>query len=201
MICAAAMTIIDVVEVICIPMLIAGTVAAAYAERFSSPKTQRIVLSTGIALWFTATLISLYSFSESARMTANLEIAVAFLGLSLITIPLWHRTARFRLSVGKGRKAFIGIAILGSAFLIGGVWTFVGDFCMPRKFIYGELGSIRPETGGAPRVRITTYHLRLNGRNYFTTADVFRKTGVWKSARLEIGAGSGLVFDAVPIYQ
>jgi hypothetical protein len=201
MICAAAMTITDVAEVICIPMLIAGIVAAAYADRFSSPKTQRIVLSTGIALVLAATAIPLYSFSESARMMANLEVVVAFLGLSFVTIPLWHRTARFRISVGKARKAFIGIALLGSVFLIGGVWMFVGDFCLPRKFIYGELGPIRPEFGGPPRWQVTMYYLRLDGRDYFTTADVFGKTGVWKSARIEIGAGSGFVFDAVPIYQ
>src|SRR3954447_52102 len=109
------MTITDVTELICIPMLIGGTVAAAYAERFSSLKMQRIALNTGMVLVFTATLIPIYSFSESARMMANLEIVVAFLGLSLVTIPLWHRTARFRFSVGKARKAFISIGIFGSA--------------------------------------------------------------------------------------
>jgi hypothetical protein len=160
----------------------------------------RKTLVTAGALLFIVCMLGALAFSQATTlMVANEWIVYSLLGLLLLLIVLWP-AARANIFKQKG-KAFawfvvIGSSITGLAFFTLFGWHFVGDFLRERQHIQGMLG---PKPVKSGRFGVPSYYLHLNGRDYETTAEVYKSAGSRGYSRAEIGAGSNTIFKIEPV--
>lgn len=184
---------IDVLAVLCWPVVALGVVAFIGLHRVKDRLDQPVRQALGLAalsLLLGPLLFILFERSESVMMLVNFDLFMILLGGILVGgfIVLVRRP---RVDMTTAWRAVL-CSLIGIGIVVYGGWSLVGDFLMPRDQIVGYI------TGTSHRFRIRgpdDYDVSINGIRFKTTGEVFGRVRTGERVQAEIGASSNVVLQ------
>jgi hypothetical protein len=160
-----------------------------------------LILAACIALILgpAAVVETAYRHYTAATVAADDSL---FAALGVLTIrwdprtrPTLYSSGRFGLSY---RIRSIISSVMGAGLTLWSLWFLVGDFVLPRANIDGIVTGFAYETQvpNCHRSCVYDYYLKIDGRRYLTTYEIFDR--FWDGRRLQgtVGRGSGRILSA-----